>query len=261
MYKENPWITIHSLLDQLTNENTDPSHRICQPLPDFDRINLGEIEAEFYSKTYHDLSRPCIYVGGKFTWEQTLIDHPEIRFFTYVGLELEDEDFKTINTIRGKNSLTAKGFRIGDWDQRAAPDPNPPSEANVEPVVEYLKGWLADGAPSILIRCAAGHYRSAATALAAHSMITGNPSISAIRLVLAGYVKIDSNWEIARIADSMLGFKGNLYSAALNVQRAFAERNRLLLKGTTPEELIYKLKDIFDNPWDQEQALAMRPRI
>ncbi|MXZ50298.1 MAG: hypothetical protein F4073_06065 [Rhodobacteraceae bacterium] len=256
MYKENPWITIHSLLDQLTNENTDPIHRICQPLPDFDRINLGEIEAEFYSETYHDLSRPCIYVGGKFTWEQTLIDHPEIRFFTYVGLELEDEDFKTINTIRGKNSLTAKGFRIGDWDQRAAPDPNPPSEVNVEPVVEYLKGWLADGAPSILIRCAAGHYRSAATALAAHSMISGNPSISAIRLVLAGYVKIDSNWEIARIADSMLGFKGNLYSAALNVQRAFAERNRLLLKGTTPEELIYKLKDIFDNPWDQEQALA-----
>ena len=87
-------------------------------------------------------------------------------------------------------------------------------------------------------------------------MLTGDPGVSAIRLVIAVTRKIDSNWEIARIADSMLGFDGNLHSAALNVQRAFEERNRLLREGTTPGELFERMQEIFANPWDEEQALA-----
>ncbi|MDE2738790.1 MAG: hypothetical protein OXH47_04615 [Paracoccaceae bacterium] len=75
-------------------------------------------------------------------------------------------------------------------------------------------------------------------------------------LILAGNSKIDSNWEIARFADSMLGFDGKLHSAALNIQRAFRERNHLLLEGTTPRELLDRLQDIFNNPWNEEQALA-----
>lgn len=85
--------------------------------------------------------------------------------------------------------------------------------------------------------------------------MTGDPGISAIRLVIAGIHKIDSNWEIARIADSMLGFKGKLQSATLNVQRAFEEHKRLVENGTTPEELLDRLQEIFANPWNEEQTL------
>ncbi|MXZ49180.1 MAG: hypothetical protein F4073_04435 [Rhodobacteraceae bacterium] len=205
-------------------------------------------------------TKPGIYVAGGGSWEYILKAHPEIRFFALVDWHLSGEELEAVHALQGKKPLTVRTFEIDDWDNREAQKRyHAPSEENVRPLVDFLNEWHAAGSPSFLIRCAAGQYRSAATALAAHSMMTGDPKISAIHLVMAGNAginDIDSNWEIARIADSMLGFDGRLHLAALNVQRAVRERNCLLLDGTTSGEQLDRLQDIFENPWNEEETLA-----
>ncbi|MYF54765.1 hypothetical protein F4225_03140 [Candidatus Poribacteria bacterium] len=261
-----PWpaLEVEALLDRINPTDVGVVPKFCHHVPGYDfdwvrpdRKAVQKILLPFHEKLYGDRARPGIYVAGGGSSEYILKDHPEIRFFTLVGWHLYDDDLEAVHALQGEKPLTVRTFEIEDWDNREEQRKfHAPSEENVRPLVDFLNEWHAAGSPSFLIRCAAGQYRSAATALAAHSMMTGDPKVSAIHLVLAGNGKIDSNWEIARFADPMLGFDGKLQSAALNIQRAFEERNRLLLEGTTPRELLDRLQDIFNNPWNGEQALA-----
>ncbi|MCY4307120.1 MAG: hypothetical protein OXC57_02475 [Rhodobacteraceae bacterium] len=261
-----PWPSheVEALLDRINPTDVGVVPKFCHHVPGYDRNwmrpdrqAVQKILLPFHEKLYGDLTRPGIHVAAGGSWEYILEDHPEIRFFTLVGWHLYGDDLEAVHALQGEKPLTVRTFEIEDWDNREEQkEYHAPSEENVRPLVDFLNEWQAAGSPSFLIRCAAGQYRSAATALAAHSMMTGDPRVSAIHLIIAGIDKIDSNWEIARIADPMLGFGGRLHAAALNVQRAYHERNRLLLEGTTPGELLERLQYIFENPWNEEQALA-----
>ncbi len=264
METETDWQQLEFLLNQKLNpekrNNTGIIHKIChhvptQGYPDHQKPRgLEKIRRDICLKAYEDRETPGIYVGGVETWEDILRDHPEIRYFAYVGHEINERDLGIIQKIRGDNPLTARGFEISDWDRRAASTDNHPSEENVRPVVDYLQEWYDAGTPPCLIRCAQGLYRSGVTVLAAHSMITGDPRVSATRLVLADWGTIDSNWEIARIADPMLGFDGQLHSTAVNVQRAVGELGEMLMNNSSLEEVVDSIITIFHNPWDEEKA-------
>ncbi|MCY4101279.1 MAG: hypothetical protein OXF46_10225 [Rhodobacteraceae bacterium] len=143
-----------------------------------------------------------------------------------------------------------------DWDRRVQDDfrYKKPTEDNVSQIIDYLREWLDAGAPSILIHCAAGMYRSVVTSLIAHSLVTRSPIVSGTRVVMAGWGKIDSNWETARVADQIIGFDGKLHSTVVNIQRAEKERNQLLSKGAGLEDVLDAIMDIFQNPWDEEQT-------
>ncbi|MCY4186127.1 MAG: hypothetical protein OXD45_12535 [Rhodobacteraceae bacterium] len=211
---------------------------------------------EFCLRAYEDQKAPGIYIGSMDSRADILRDHPEIRFFASVGYELDEKDFEMIHDIRGNEPIIARGFEMTDWDRRVEDDfrYKKPTGEKVGQIIDYLQEWIEVGAPSFLIHCAAGQYRSAATALLAHSKITREPAVSGTRLVMAGWGKIDSNWEIARVADQMIGFDGKLHSTAVNIQRAEKERNQLLSKGAGLEEVLDAIMDIFHNPWDEEQA-------
>ena len=271
MIRKNPWNSLETMLDRLSGSNSGTIPKICQYTPK--QIWTGSRKLKgvpkkltaFHTRTYYDGTRDGIYISDSISWVQILKDHPEIRFLVNLYDPIDNEIRAFVRQIRADDSLTVRSFSIRDRDSRAPVDPifitsydDLPSEENVRPLVGFLKEWQAAGFPSLLTCCSAGRFRSTATALAAHSMITGDPEVSAIRMVMAGssgYSILDSNWEIARIADPMLDFGGRLYTTALNVQRATAERNRLVKERTTPGELLDRLQDIFANPWNEEQAL------
>ncbi|MCY3673729.1 MAG: hypothetical protein OXH65_11935 [Paracoccaceae bacterium] len=79
------------------------------------------------------------YVAGSDAWKYILEDHPEIRFLASVCYPLDEGDLETINAIRGDNPLRSHGFDIDDWDKRADPVFNLPSEENVQPIVDFLR--------------------------------------------------------------------------------------------------------------------------
>jgi len=268
MSNENPWDSLDNMLDKLSCNDARNVPKICHHYPRRSSINFDENESmlkelyDFQVRTYDDRTRTGIYIEGNLYWGPILEDHPEIRYLAYLNKEIDDEVLTAIRSIRADDTLIFRGFSIRDRDSRAPESSyyfldDLPSEENVRPIVNYLKEWHSAGAPSLLTCCSAGMFRSTVTALVAHSMITGNPMASAIRLVMAGnpFCGIDSNWEIARIADPMLGFDGLLHAATLNVQRASIERSRLLKEGTTLEELLNRLEKIFANPWEEEQVL------
>ncbi len=235
--------------------------KICHHAPTSEDLSDKQVTGlerhrrEFCLQSYVDQETPGIYVCGFRSRRQVLVDHPEIRFFACVGFNLDEKD-ELFPDLQGNDRLIARGFEIIDYDRRSSWGLHAPDEENVRPIVDFLQEWHASGAPSFLIHCAAGQYRSAATALAAHSLITRDPKVSATRMVMAEWGHIDSNWEIARLTDAMLGFEGNLHSAAVNVQRAVAERERLLKDESDLEKVLDKIMDIFHNPWDEEKAAA-----
>ncbi|MXZ49178.1 MAG: hypothetical protein F4073_04445 [Rhodobacteraceae bacterium] len=263
MTRKNPWNTLDNMLNQLGGNDAGTIPKICHHYPDRYRLlpakgSEGDMEA-FHARSYDDRILTGIYIVGDLSREQVLGDHPEIRFLAYINMELDDEVRSAIRSIRADNTLMSRGFFIRDWDRRA-PNQSPrgpglPSVENILPLVDYLREWKEAGAPSLMTCCSAGIYRSGVTALTAHSMLTRDPMVSAIRLVLAGKDALDSNWEIARIADPMLGFDGQLHAAAVNVTRARREMRKMVMKGTTPGELLDQLLNIFRYPLDEDQAL------
>lgn len=263
-------LTYTEIIDRLrTKSNTSSkpfTHKICHHIPG-EEVTYGNPDLyqegglkmklkQFLDETYKDQASPGLYITGVQLWPQILKDHPEIQYYASIGSEIDDKEQAELNEKQTFAPGTAEGFSIKDWDQRAAYGSNVPSEENVQPIVDYLKKWYEKGTPSMLVRCAQGQYRSAVIALAAHSMISGNPAISATLLVLAGRGKIDSNWEIARIADPMLGFDGKLYSAALNIQRAKDKRDGLIRSEASLEVILDDLLALFLEPWDFDQACS-----
>ena len=262
------------MVDQLTNTeiielirtksktSSKPfKHKICHHAPKEEDFIDSQYEwkkkfKQFLDEVYKDRTVPGLYVTDLNYWPQILEEHPEIEYYASLQRKIEGEEQTQLNEIRDFAPGAAEGFAISDWDQRAASSSNPPSEENVKPIVDYLKKWYENGTPSMLVRCAQGQYRSAVTALAAHSMISGNPAVSGILLVLSERTIIDSNWEIARIADPMLGFDGKLYSAALNVQRATSKRRDLTRSGASMDVIIDELLTLFHEPWDFDKARA-----
>ena len=266
MVNKNDWSHLDKLLYQKCNlEQGDTGRifpKICHHAPNkgypLHRPAEGpeRCRRKFCLKAYEDQKAPGIYIGSRHSRVDILRDHPEIRFFASVGYELDETDFEMIHDVRGAEPIIARGFEMTDWDRRVQDDfrYKKPTEDNVSQIIDFLREWMEAGAPSILIHCTAGQYRSAATALLAHSLITMEPTVSGTRLVMAGWGKIDSNWEIARVADRLIGFDGKLHSTAVNIQRAEKERNQLLSKGAGLEEVLDAIRDIFQNPWDGEQA-------
>ena len=275
MIRKIPWDSLDTMLDQLSGSNAGTIPKICHHGPREIRSGARKLKgapkelAAFQARTYHDRTRGGIYIGGWGSWQRILVDHPEIRFLANVYDQMDNEICAFVRQIGADDSLTVRSFSIRDRDSRAPAKSSYiiyddlPSEENVRPLVGFLKEWQAAGFPSLLTCCSAGLFRSPVTALAAHGMTTGDPTVSAIRMVMSGifgHSHLDSNWEIARIADPMLGFGGRLHAAALNVQRATIERNRLLGEDATPGELLERLQEIFANPWDEEQALEYNKR-
>ncbi|MDE2759884.1 MAG: hypothetical protein OXH90_06235 [Paracoccaceae bacterium] len=266
MVNKTDWSHLDKLLYQKCNlEQSDNGRifpKICHHAPNkgyplhYPVEGPEKYRRKFCLKAYEDQKAPGIYIGSMHSRVDILRDHPEIRFFASVGYELDEKDFEMIHDIRGDEPIIARGFEMTDWDRRVKDSfrSKKPTEDNVSKIIDYLKEWRDAGAPSFLIHCAAGQYRSVVTSLIAHSMITRAPIVSGTRVVMAGWGKIDSNWEIARVADQVIGFNGKLHSTAVNIQRAEKERNQLLSKGASLEEVLDAIMDIFLNPWDEEQA-------
>ncbi len=268
MVNKTDWSHLDNLLYQKCNlEQSDNGRifpKICHHAPNKGYPLHHPVEGperhrrEFCQRAYEDRKSTGIYIGSMDSRIDILRDHPEICFFASVGYELDEKDFEMIHDICGDEPIIARGFEMTDWDRRVKDSFRfkKPTEDNVSQIIDYLQEWIDAGAPSFLIHCAAGQYRSAATALLAHSMITREPTVSGTRLVMAGWGKIDSNWEIARVADQIIGFDGKLQSTAVNIQRAEKERNQLLLNDAGLEEVLDAIMDIFHNPWDEEKAAS-----
>jgi len=187
-------------------------------------------------KDAYKKANPAIFVCGYWDVEYILHDHPEIS--TAISVETSDREgsdaFKLLTENR--NHYICK---VDDVDERANRGWYPPSEENMSPLLDYLKEWVSrrtdNNLPeSLLVHCAAGQYRSPATALTAHMLYSGDPIFSATELVMnspAGNNNLSANWEISRIMDDMLRLGGVFLSAAKNIPSAKIKRDEMLYQG------------------------------
>ncbi len=188
---------------------------------------------------YADTDTPAILVCGFQGVPRILADHPRIRFI----LNISNNDFPDSDREAYRASgIQAIFLKMTDIDQRPGCfRGNPPDAETAAATVAFLRSWISavkeEGTPpSLLVHCSAGEYRSAAGALIARTMLTGDPLDSAHALVEAGR-EIDCNWELARHADDLLGLKGALHRAAVNVQEAVARRTHMLELGCAGDEI------------------------
>ncbi len=193
-----------------------------------EEIAEGDRIAAEIERLYADTS-PAIYICAMNEVVEVLEEHPEIRFLASVVQVDMDEEWEAFRAA-GQSGLRMHHARIDDDDQRSdGRGAHSPDADNVGGLIAFFRQWMdsaKDGPPpSMLIHCMQGKYRSGAAALIAHSMLTGDPLLSARALVDSGR-RANANWEMARHADALLGFGGALHRAAVNVPRAVAIRHR-----------------------------------
>lgn len=211
--------------------------RICHHHPDHRPPLPTETEAEIahvrrLDEEYRDTDTPAIHVCGRRDVCRILEDHPEIRFLASVyrsdDIDRWHEEFRAA----GPSDLKIGHFEMTDSDQRACMGYPEPNANTVGAMIDFFREWL-DAAPeggeppSMIVHCAAGQYRSAAGALVARTMLTGDPLDSAKALVTASR-DIDSNWEIARHADDLLRMDGALHRVAVNVEEAVFKLHHMM---------------------------------
>ena len=192
------------------------------PWERIDRPAFAERRIEEY-----EADSPAIYIAGMDEVGQMLADHPEIGFVVSIYDRNINDILDAIDTHRPNGDVRYGHFPITDWDIRAAgsEDAIRPNRENVGELLTFLRQWhdaatSGTDAPSLLVHCAQGMYRSGAAALTAHVLHTGDPLESAVELLFAGD-QIDCNHEIARMMDEHLALDGSLATVGANIEAAY----------------------------------------
>ena len=151
------------------------------PWERIDRPAFAERRIEEY-----EADSPAIYIAGMDEVGQMLADHPEIGFVVSIYDRNINDILDAIDTHRPNGDVRYGHFPITDWDIRAAgsEDAIRPNRENVGELLTFLRQWYdaatsGTDAPSLLVHCAQGMYRSGAAAL------TGVRTSTLARVVLA----------------------------------------------------------------------------
>lgn len=188
----------------------------------------------------YKLTTPCIYVSGIDDLEKQLELHPEVNWMVSVCHTIDSSDVEGFREAAG-GDLRHHCCAVQDYDERVDPAGHRhPKEKDLLPLLDFLKEWVSDGAGSIIIHCAAGQYRSCATAITAAVLAGADPVRAGLDLAMSGrfdWSNIDSNWVIGDVMDDNLKLGGRLSNVCRRMEVAVKERERLWFRGASEAEM------------------------
>ena len=188
----------------------------------------------------YELTTPCIYVSGHRGLVKQLQLHPEISWMASVCETIDSSEVEEFREAAG-GDLRHHCCAVRDYDERVDPAGHRhPKEKDLLPLLDFLKEWVSDGAGSIIIHCAAGHYRSCATAITAAVLTGADPVRAGLDLAMSGrfdWAHIDSNWAIGDFMDDNLELGGRLSNVCRRMEVAVNERERLWFRGAGEAEM------------------------